>query len=752
GAFVLDISAIKANADFSFSYSSTDATGKVLDSSTGTIKRSVNIVDVFSGGSVTANPNNTTNSVANTMSKVAVDIFNDYKLPITLVGQKVQKIISRTQQVIKGAGDKLTFQYEEGMLVDRIQFALPSQLRSFGEGNFEVELSIDGQVYKSTVNPSTNSVTFALDKNIDKFLGGKNYNIKIYKRVSPTVTELVMNSINKIPDKQALTYVTYTDSRNRPPIFYSNAGDILDFGMQVVEHQGSLVSYNHLMINSVPSGTSRVEVKYKLQGASQWSTLTSSAALYKNSSGWYQANLSALNTNTIYDYQYITYNAKGDVLGGGQGVINTANNQASVTQKVLSANDMPNIYKDKKEIVNSKQDLNNVIYKDIGVFNATFLKTKGYLKDDDTAYFGIEYTFNNSILREYGKDEFAIVVKNRNTGELIKTTNMFYLSAGDITKINVDIYAAEFKKTVFINNTANYQVTLVYKDGQSFIPIASCDNDVRREKNGSYYDYDLMYNYSHNQGSGSLTKDLLFRLTNQPVNTTHMFIYYRELGSKAPYICFPATPLKDIYGNPVAGSFDFNFQAPLDITKKYEIQYVTLSGETIVNRQQGIMEFNAAGMQVSVSPMNYGGDGFVLFHGGDGFSLFHGMTVLSFVDQFKPIASNSTVAQLKLRKVGSGVWENITLTGISGWFNWDFGSRNGEYEFKLDSYNKSGDTSPAGSIIGKLRLGAEPQVLSYIPTSFVQNHITFSGQPTGSKTLTVKYGTVAGQLNQTAVL
>ncbi|MDR7018107.1 hypothetical protein, partial [Acinetobacter sp. 3657] len=31
GAFVLDISAIKANADFSFSYSSTDATGKVLD-------------------------------------------------------------------------------------------------------------------------------------------------------------------------------------------------------------------------------------------------------------------------------------------------------------------------------------------------------------------------------------------------------------------------------------------------------------------------------------------------------------------------------------------------------------------------------------------------------------------------------------------------------------------------------------------------------------------------------------------------
>ncbi|MBP2606224.1 YD repeat-containing protein, partial [Acinetobacter calcoaceticus] len=85
GQFMLDIGAIQANIDYNYSYSSSDATGKVLDSGTGAIKRSVNVVDVFSGGTVTANPTATAtgNSVANTMGVVAVDIFNNYKLPIT---------------------------------------------------------------------------------------------------------------------------------------------------------------------------------------------------------------------------------------------------------------------------------------------------------------------------------------------------------------------------------------------------------------------------------------------------------------------------------------------------------------------------------------------------------------------------------------------------------------------------------------------------------------------------------------------
>ncbi|ENW92987.1 LysM peptidoglycan-binding domain-containing protein [Acinetobacter dispersus] len=763
GAFVLDISAIKANLDFSFSYSSSNAAGQVLESSTGTIKRSVNIIDVFSGGSVTANPNATTNSVANTMSTVAVDIFNDYKLPITLVGQKVQKVTARKENKNSLWGTNININYDEGILLQKIQVALPSQLQSFGNGNFEVELSINGQTYKRSVSSTTTFIEFHLDLNEDKFLGGKSYNVKIYKRISPTVTELLIDSRNSIPDNILQTYVGSSRRKDKPPLYYSQVGDVLDLGLQTVEHQGVLNDKNNLTINNVPFGTSRVEVKYKLQGASQWSTLINSAPLYSNISGWYQANLSTLAKNQNYEYQYITYNAKGDILGGGQGVINTANNQAAINQRALSVDDMPSIYNDKKEVFNGRNDVINGLFRNSDSSSVSISYGDESWSEDSV---NIKYIFNNNTLIKYGS-KLVLLFENYKTGYKTSSQQIFISQDSGNTSITVKLNINDYNNLISdsvkrIDNTVLLaEITTSYFDVKlaaiqegSAIEIGSMRQAVERiiikefmgPKDAFAVDIPENYNYI------KLHAKSFLRLTNQPTNTTHMFMYYRELGSKAPYICFPATPLRDIYGNPVAGSFDFNFQAPLDTTKKYEIQYVTLSGETIVNRQQGIMEFNAAGVQVSVSPMNYGGDGFVLFHGGDGFSLFHGKTVLSFVDQFKPIESNSTVAQLKLRKVGSSVWENIPLTGISGWFNWDFGNRNGEYEFKLDSYNRPGDTSPLGRIIGKLRLGAEPQVLNYIPASFVQNQITFSGQPTGSKTVRVKYGTVAGQLNQTVDL
>ncbi|MEO4184886.1 hypothetical protein ABH305_03390, partial [Acinetobacter pittii] len=52
GLFVLDIGAIQANIDYSYSYSSSDYYGGSFESGTGAIKRSVNVVDVFSGGTV----------------------------------------------------------------------------------------------------------------------------------------------------------------------------------------------------------------------------------------------------------------------------------------------------------------------------------------------------------------------------------------------------------------------------------------------------------------------------------------------------------------------------------------------------------------------------------------------------------------------------------------------------------------------------------------------------------------------------
>ncbi|MGQ1620992.1 LysM peptidoglycan-binding domain-containing protein [Acinetobacter baumannii] len=59
GLFVLDIGAIQANIEYSYSYThkyNTDFYGVKLTDGTGTIKRSVNIAQAFSGGKVIANP------------------------------------------------------------------------------------------------------------------------------------------------------------------------------------------------------------------------------------------------------------------------------------------------------------------------------------------------------------------------------------------------------------------------------------------------------------------------------------------------------------------------------------------------------------------------------------------------------------------------------------------------------------------------------------------------------------------------
>ncbi|MDV7575133.1 hypothetical protein R4573_17865, partial [Acinetobacter baumannii] len=128
------------------------------------------------------------------MGVVAVDVFNDYKLPITLIGNKVQKVTGRTEKYHpNGRLKEALVNYEEGINVKKIQVALPSTLKGFGDGDFEVELSIDGQVYKKSVAAGSSLVEIALDNNTDKFLGGKDYSVKIYKRTSATTTELVMN-------------------------------------------------------------------------------------------------------------------------------------------------------------------------------------------------------------------------------------------------------------------------------------------------------------------------------------------------------------------------------------------------------------------------------------------------------------------------------------------------------------------------------------------------------------------------------
>ncbi|MBE2166790.1 hypothetical protein IIQ43_19955, partial [Acinetobacter oleivorans] len=74
------IGAIQANIDYSYSYSSSDYYGGSFESGTGAIKRSVNVVDVFSGGSVSAKPSVDINDIDYTFKGKAELINHEYIL------------------------------------------------------------------------------------------------------------------------------------------------------------------------------------------------------------------------------------------------------------------------------------------------------------------------------------------------------------------------------------------------------------------------------------------------------------------------------------------------------------------------------------------------------------------------------------------------------------------------------------------------------------------------------------------------
>ncbi|MGE8600899.1 MAG: LysM peptidoglycan-binding domain-containing protein [Acinetobacter calcoaceticus] len=691
--------------------------------------------------------------MANTMGVVAVDVFNDYKLPITLIGKRGEKVTDTTDK----REAYVTIYYEEGIVLEKIQVALPSQLKGFGDGNFEVELSIDGQVYKKSVAAGSSLVEIALDNNIDKFLGGKDYSVKIYKRTSATTTELVMNTTNKVTDKIVSSFFTKPRWSEQSPMFYAEIGELLIWEPRTIEQEGTLNNYSHLMMKNIPTGTSRVEVKYKVAGASQWSTLTSSAALYNNTAGWYKAGLNTLDNNKLYDYQYLAYSAKGDILGGGQGVINTALNQATITQKALTATDLPSVYIDKQETVNTKQDIvDGIFLTSSTLFNPSLNMPEYYSNRETQTGITLTYNIETALLNNYFGDDFSFLVESDTYGSFKKIINFKINRLSEKTSVDISFSIDEIRQ--FMPNILkderkinsyeeSYKIKILHNQNNGLFEIASGIQKIQRSNRYLFIadTYHWSYIVVNNGVDGILfSSKNNIRLYNQPTGTTKLITYYRELGSNSAYTQIDAKPLMDVYGQPIAGAFDINFNSVLDTTKKYEIQYVALAGKNIVNRQQGTIEFTSAGMQVNTTPLNYGGDGFILFSGID----------IQFIDQFKPVTSAPTSAQLKIRKVGTAVWEKYTLESNSDWFNWSAGNqgRDGDYEFQFDSFNGTTQTTPSGSIIGKLRLGSQPKVLSYIPKSFAQNQITLAGQPTGSSKVTVKYGTAAGLLNKTAVL
>lgn len=814
GAFLLDISVIKANAEFSFSYSSTDATGKVLDSSTGVIKRSVNIVDVFSGGGVTANPNMSLNTIDNIMSSISIDMLNNYKLPINIVGELAEKVISKIETVLSESLKLFKFEYLRGMTVKKIQIGLPGQLSSFGNGNFEVELNIDGKVYNKITGSTDSIVDIDLDKNSDKFLSGKSYSIKISKRISPTVVQLISTSTNIIPEAVACKYVEFSISNYKYPMYYSSIGDVFEYGAQTTS-QDAIININNLMINNVPAGTSRVEVKYKLNRlskwskSSQWSTLTSSATLYNNIPGWYQVNLSTLDRDTNYGYQYIAYNAKGDILGGGDGVINTNVNQASIiAHRTFSPGDLPNVYVDNPETINNRKStvpslsldyeysFYDVISNTFNIESAIYSynldsdqvakkykfgfdisKSLGeYLFDDQKNYY---FEFYSDTYRKIGEMKAKLNIIKDQYG-FNKYSLMLELDDNDLTKIlNVEssVSVTDYLKHVIETGYIRFDIKVVegsleYKLAPINQPIIQPITRYKYEENKFLNTYNELCSFisagvNNNQYS-SFSNNILTKLSFKdiPQNTTKLTFFYKSIAGSGGYHEVEIYPSKDASGKVIVPyTFEKNFLYFFK-NRDYEFQYIAWGGAKVLDRQVGTIYLDpvvinpsigfkydpiTGGMYhegfkatVQMQPLNYGGDGYAIFSNNG----------VSFIDLYTPLNGTLLEGRLKYRKKGQTEWSTLGVASPTAMLS--FGnfadSRDSLYEFQLDVYNNNQLKKSVIGVIKNGYFGDLDWVVNYIPKSFIQNQITFTGQPVGSNKVTVKYGTVAGQLNKTALL
>ncbi|MDO7492171.1 hypothetical protein R4610_17675, partial [Acinetobacter baumannii] len=355
--------------------------------------------------------------------------------------------------------------------------------------------------------------------------------------------------------------------------------------------------------------------------------------------------------------------------------------------------------------------------------------------------FKIRYEVNTESLRGYGSN-FILKARSIYTGFDIAVSTKTSLSSNSTTLFEVELTDEHYSQNLNKegDGSAIFGTTLMVEINGGYIPIGYGLEIVDLLVEYPAPEFPL-YSYL-SRPNNSLTmfgpSERALRIINQPAESTHAILYYRESGTNSPFSMSFAGYSFDLKPD---GVFDFNI-ANLAENKKYEIQYIVYVGTNIINRQQGMLEITDDGVKASLTPLNYGGDGFALF----------AESRVNFMDQFLANKYNNQFAKLKVRKIGTTDWENISLssymptqdTRIFNSFAWNYGTRTGDYEFQLDSFNSTTQTTPSGSIIGKLRLGSQPKVLSYIPKSFEQNQITFAGQPTGSSKVTVKYGTAAG--------
>ncbi|KKW82444.1 hypothetical protein AAV96_00060, partial [Acinetobacter sp. AG1] len=460
------------------------------------------------------------------------------------------------------------------------------------------------------------------------------------------------------------------------------------------------------------------------------------------------------------------------------GVINTAVNKASINQKELSVGDMPSVYIDKNEVVNNRNTtpLDLRWYWDFGfisdlsaLYNTFYINSSSFSYNLDSGLVVKKYKFGFNITKDLysyladGQKKHYLKFYNLSSGISKQIEAKIGLDNNNYN-LMVELDEVEFTSIFNIETSADEQGFFKYVVEKGYIKfdvktiesgfdfnLASLIQPIVRTKEEpfSFNGYNEQSSYIDTSNGeiskfseyGSSIGGVLSRLkiNDIPQGTTELKFFYKKQGDLGSYNEAVIYPSKDSLGKTIFPNVFEKVFIDLFNGPTYEFQLFSLSGSKILDRQAGILyfkksngdfngdfseyfkyneatgEYDVQGYKadVKIAPLNYGGDGFILFSRDN----------VSFIDQFKPVTSTSTLAKLKIRKVGTTVWENFTLSSTSDWFIWSGGNsgRDGDYEFQLDSYNGTGLTTPSGSIMGKLRLGAQPQVLSYIPKSFVQN-------------------------------
>ncbi|USA45404.1 DNA/RNA non-specific endonuclease [Acinetobacter sp. C26M] len=374
GAFVLGISAIKANANFNFSYSSTDAKGTVLESSTGTIKRSVNVVDMFSGGSVSAQsmnlPNTATSTPIATMSTNSVEATLETTYSLTEVVTISQQVVNGTQKTWVGSKEDY---------INSLTIKLP-ELNSYN-GNFVVKIKIGAT---EIVKTFSSNATVAIIDGINSFVSGQKITIQVTKKHNDKELELAnynftwkaVETFNQVEDANTPSSNLFLNNfQLKDGKYYKNIKTAQISSINAIRSK-----YSTLVFNNFPPNVTQFTFYIKYPGKADWYDFSQSAIRPFIDGNGYAAYVGKGLVGEKYEFQYFGFDGTGKKVVGGTGSytyidgsstpIVTSHSKLSTNENLYlsskasiasSINDIAVIENNKLKLKNQKQNTSDVI-------------------------------------------------------------------------------------------------------------------------------------------------------------------------------------------------------------------------------------------------------------------------------------------------------------------------------------------------------------------------------------------------------